>query len=83
MDPQSSFALLVLANEAFGYTHQQTLKSSFCVIMSMLKEYNYMMNQRNKVSNNSEDNIQDEEEWTTTIDFETGQPRQTKKVKFI
>lgn len=79
---QSSFALLVLVNEAFGYTHQQTLNSSYCMIMSMLKEYNFSMNQRNKTINGEEE-INEGEEWTTVIDFDTGQPKRIKKVKSI
>lgn len=79
---QSSFALLVLANEAFGYTHQQTLSSSYSMIMSMLKEYNFSMNQRNKTINGEEE-INEGEEWTTVIDFDTGQPKRIKKVKSI
>lgn len=79
---QSSFALLVLANEAFGYTHQQTLKSSYCVMMSMLKEYNFSMNQRNKAINGEEE-VKEGEEWTTVIDIDTGKPKRVKKVKSI
>lgn len=79
---QSNFSLLVLANEAFGYTHQQTLSSSYCVIMSMLKEYNFSMNQRNKAINGEEE-LKDGEEWVTITDFTTGQPKRVKKVKSI
>lgn len=86
MEPQSSFAFLVLVNEAFGYTHQQTLDSSLCIIMSMLSEYNFFMNQRNKALDNKDKNeVSDNnsEEWVTLVDFETGQPKKVKKVKSI
>lgn len=83
MDPQSSFAFLVLVNEALGYTHQQTLDSSICIIMAMLSEYNYMMNQRNKAINNSEGDLKDDEEWVTITDFDTGKPKKVKKLKSI
>ena len=39
---------LINANEAFGYTHEQTLDSSFAVIRGMLEEHNYMWRERNK-----------------------------------
>lgn len=84
MEPQSSFAFLVLVNEAFGYTHQQTLDSSMCVIMSMLSEYNFAMNQRNKAMDDSKgDNQENTEDWITVVDFTTGQPKKVKKVRSI
>lgn len=51
-------------------------------MMSMLKEYNFSMNQRNKAINGEEE-VKDGEEWTTVIDFDTGQPKRIKKVKSI
>ena len=82
MDPQSSFAFLVLVNEALGYTHQHTLNSSFCTIMSMLKEHSFLMNQRNKAIR-SKDELKDGEEWVTVTDFETGEAKRVKKVKSL
>lgn len=52
------------------------------MIMSMLKEYNFSMNQRNKAINGEEE-VKEGEEWTTVIDFDTGQPKLIKKVKSI
>ena len=80
MDPQSCFAFLVTINEAFGYTHQQTLDSSFCILMAMLREYNFIMNQRNKTGEEGtpEDS---EKEWVTVTDFVTGKPKRVEKVK--
>lgn len=43
----SSFAFLVNCNEAFGYTHQQTLSSSYTLISAMLAEYSYIWSERN------------------------------------
>lgn len=84
MDPQSSFAFLVLVNEAFGYTHQQTLDSSLSIIMSMLSEYNFFMNQRNKSLDDSKDKPENEgEEYITVVDFNSGQPKRVKKVRSI
>ena len=39
---------LVNVREAFGYTHEQTLNSSYALIMGMLQEYTYMCNERNQ-----------------------------------
>ena len=45
---QSSFMFLVLCNEAFGYTHERTLDSDLALVMSMLREHGYLVNDRNK-----------------------------------
>jgi hypothetical protein len=53
----SSFAFLVNCNEAFGYTHQQTLSSSYTLISAMLAEYSYIWSERNlSVSTDSNTN---------------------------
>ena len=39
---------LVNVKEALGYTHEQTLNSSYALITGMLQEYAYMCNERNK-----------------------------------
>ena len=39
---------LVLCNEAFGYTHERTLDSDLALVMSMLREHGYLVNDRNK-----------------------------------
>ncbi len=83
MEPQSCFAFLVIVNEAFGYTHQQTLDSSLSLIMAMLKEYNFFMNQRNKAVTNSDNEVQDDEEWITITDFDTGQSKRIKRMKSV
>lgn len=82
MDPQSSFMFLVIVNEAFGYTHQQTLDSSFCTIVSMLKEYGYMQNERSRYYE-KDDELKDGEEWIYVTDFVTGKPKKVKQVKSL
>lgn len=82
MDPQSSFAFLVSANEAFGYTHNQTLESSMSVIGGMFKEYNFRVNERNK-SMSGDEELKEEEEWIWITDFETGQEKRVKRVKSL
>ena len=46
--PQSSFMFLVTCNEAFGYSHEQILDSSFVLLVGMLRERGYLMNRRVK-----------------------------------
>lgn len=82
MEPKSSFAFLVSVNEAFGYTHEQTLNSSLSLIMSMFREYNYMQIERSRQSN-GEDDLKEGEEWVTITDFATGEPKRIKRVKSI
>jgi len=40
--PQSSFMFLVTCNEAFGYSHEQILDSSFVLLVGMLRERGYL-----------------------------------------
>ena len=42
--PQSSFMFLVTCNEAFGYSHEQILDSSFVLVVGMLRERGDWMN---------------------------------------
>ena len=44
--PQSSFMFLVTCNEAFGYSHEQILDSSFVLLVGMLRERGYLINRR-------------------------------------
>lgn len=69
---------LVNVKEALGYTHEQTLNSSYALIMGMLQEYAYMCNERNKALYEDEE---DEEtfEWVELVDFATGETRRYKK----
>ena len=82
MDPKSSFAFLVSVNEAFGYTHEETLDSSLSLIMAMFREFNYMQIERSRYSS-GEDDLKEGEEWVTITDFESGQPKRVKRVKSI
>lgn len=81
--PQSSFMFLVTCNEAFGYTHNRTLESSFALLVGMLRERGYLMNRRAK-DFHSEDAPQEEDgEWIEMIDFDTGQKKRVKKMKQV
>ena len=69
---------LVNVREAFGYTHEQTLNSSYALIMGMLQEYTYMCNERNRILYGDED--EDEGyDWVELVDFTTGEPRRYRK----
>lgn len=69
---------LVNVKEALGYTHEQTLNSSYALIMGMLQEYAYMCNERNKTLY-GEDDDDEEYEWVELVDFATGETRRYKK----
>ena len=66
---QSSFMFLVLCNEAFGYTHERTLDSDLALVMSMLREHGYLVNDRNKSL------LMDE-----VIDFDTGKKKRVRRM---
>ena len=68
---QSSFMFLVLCNEAFGYTHERTLDSDLALVMSMLREHGYLVNDRNKSLLVDDDESGDNHgEWVEVIDFD-------------
>lgn len=78
---------LVTCNEAFGYTHDQSLDSSLVLILAMLREHGYIVNERNKaLYSDDEDTIGNEsesEEWVEITDFDTGQKKKVRKMKSI
>ena len=79
-------AFLISANEAFGYTHDYTLDSSYSLIRAMLSEYSYMWNERNASS--SDDGSGEVEgvdfEWVDLPDFDNpGQSKRYKKYKDV
>ncbi len=71
--------LLVSCNEAFGYTHDQTLDSSMVLILAMLREHGYIVNERNKTLYKDDDSG----EWVEVTDFDTGQKKRVRKMKSI
>ena len=77
-NPVSSFMFLVNVKEALGYTHEQTLNSSYALITGMLQEYAYMCNERNKALYGEEDD-EEEFEWVELVDFTTSEARRYKK----
>lgn len=80
---QSDFMFLASCNEAFGYTHDQTLDSSMALMMAMLREYGYLINERNKMLSCDDDSKDDPGEWIEVVDFDTGQKKRVRKTKSI
>ncbi|CUQ38018.1 hypothetical protein [Parabacteroides distasonis] len=78
---QSSFMFLVLCNEAFGYTHERTLDSDLALVMSMLREHGYLVNDRNKSLLVDDDESGDNHgEWVEVIDFDTGKKKRVRRM---
>ena len=76
--------LLVSCNEAFGYTHDQTLDSSMVPILAMLREHGYIVNERNKTLYKDDESEDDDSgEWVEVTDFDTGQKKRVRKMKSI
>lgn len=79
---QSSFMFLVLCNEAFGYTHERTLDSDLALVMSMLREHGYLVNDRNKSLLVDDDESGDNHgEWVEVIDFDTGKKKRVRRMR--
>lgn len=77
---------LVVCNEAFGYTHDQILDSSFVLILAMLREHGYLVNERNKTLYSDDKDVSgdtDSGEWVEVTDFDTGQKKKVRKMKSI
>lgn len=76
---------LVLCNEAFGYTHEQTLNSSLALILAMLREHGYLVNERNRALYPDEDTADNtnSDEWIEVVDFDTGRKKKVRKTKTI
>lgn len=82
--PESSFMFLVTCNEAFGYTHNQTLDSSLVLILAMLREHGYRINERNKTMYGDDETSEgDSGEWIEVTDFDTGRKKKIRKVNAI
>lgn len=79
--PQSSFMFLVTCNEAFGYSHEQILDSSFVLLVGMLRERGYLMSRRVKDFHSEDTSIKEGDgEWVEMVDFDTGHVKRIKKV---
>lgn len=75
---------LVTCNEAFGYSHDRILNSSFVLLVGMLRERGYLMNRRAKDFHSEEARPkEEEEEWVEFIDFDTGKKKRVKKVSSV
>lgn len=75
---------LVLCNEAFGYTHEQTLNSSLVLLLAMLREHGYVANERNKTLYPEENSDGDDSgDWVEAIDFETGKAKKVRKSRSV
>ena len=66
---------LVNVKEALGYTHEQTLDSSYALITGMLQEYAYMCNERNKLLYGDEEDEDYPFEWVELVNFTTGKTK--------
>ena len=51
-------------------------------MLAMFKEYEFIMNERDKAYDKSDsEELKDGEEWTYITDFVTGKPKRVKRVK--
>lgn len=78
--PVSAFMFCCLVNEAFGYTHEQVLDSSYVLLLSMLREHAFLVNRRNKLLYGDPAGVPDGD-CKEVVDFSTGLPRKVKKVR--
>lgn len=79
MEPQSAFMFLSICQEALGLSPQEALDSDYVLITSILREHNYVVNQRNKEMAGEDSN----KEYIEITDFETGKPKRIEVAKSI
>lgn len=81
MELHSSFSFLVNVAETFGYTPEAILQCDFNLLLSMIKERNYITKKRN--SSYGETRQDDDGDYYSMPDFDTGEIKRIKKVKVI
>lgn len=69
---------LVNVQEALGLDYEQTLDSSYSLIQSMLSEYSFLWNERNRNEKSGEDEG-GEFEWVELPDWDN--PSKTNRIK--
>lgn len=71
---------LVNVKEALGYSHEQTLNSSYALICGLMQEYAWLCNERNKILSGEEEEAEDFE-WVEMPDYKSGTVKRYKKYK--
>lgn len=66
-----------MAKECLNLTYTETLESSYTLIETMMQEYAYICNERNRTSKGEDDD--EDGEWITMPDFENGGMKRMKK----
>lgn len=79
MEPQSSFMFLSICCETLGLKPEETLDSDYVLVASILREHNYILNERNKQMNGEDT----EAEYKEVIDFNTGNTKRVRKVNGV
>ena len=77
--------LLVCVNEALGYTHRETLDSSYTLILSLMHEYTFRMNERNRIlyGDDKDEAGFSSGEWVELVDFSTGRTKRYRKQQLV
>ena len=82
MDAESPFGFLSAANEAFGYSHRETLAAPYALMLALMRERGYTVNKRNREMERGDDSKGDDgEEYRMIRDFETGEMRPVRVAK--
>ncbi|WP_147401799.1 hypothetical protein [Bacteroides sp. AF16-49] len=74
---------LVVVSEALGLTYKQVLDSSYSIIETMMQEYAYICNERNKAMEPDDLGDTADNDWITMPDFDTGETRRIRFGKMI
>lgn len=83
----SSFMFLVNVNEAFGYSHRETLDSSYVLILGLLREHAFRTNERNRALFADDDDdaspYAPPSAFVEMVDFSTGRIRRYPKQQSV
>lgn len=78
--PISDTMLLIQCREALGLTPEQVLDSSYILIMALLGEYEYVLIAKNNAMYGSDE---DDEDYVTMVDFDSGESVRVKRVDSV
>lgn len=79
---------IIQVNEALHYTHDYILDCSYVLILSLLREHSFMVNDRNRKMYGEDDEktsgtSDTSGEWVEMVDFSTGEKKRYRKAKNI
>lgn len=77
---------IAICAETLHMKPEEVLGSDFVLLSSVLREYNYILHERNKLSYGEDEEVEKQEsakEFVQVVDFESGKLKKVERVKRI